>query len=166
MTNPDPRHRLLTDLFAEDPAPQERQQLLAESLRHVRRRRHARALVRGLALAAGLVVAATLGYQHLIHPAPVLRHPSLAPADSTQPDFRVSTAQVHLGHFQVTTPEILQSGRVAYAEIRTAQVPTIMQLLSDRELVALFSDQGAMLMRQKGTLELWLLRDGRLQAVH
>ena len=66
----------------------------------------------------------------------------------------------------VSTVEILRAPSVSFAEFSTLQVPLNLQVIPDQELLALFSDRGAMLLSQGISKELWLLQQGRLQAVN
>ena len=83
-----------------------------------------------------------------------------------RPSKEITAAQATPESVFVSTVEILRAPSVSFPEFSTSQVSLRLQVIPDQEMLALFSDRGAMLLSHGNSKELWLLRQGRLQAVN
>ena len=167
MSNSDPRHRLLTDILSDDTFIAHRQRLLTESERCLRHRRQIRSLRRLLIpLAASLAVAAALAYWWASRGIESSTPHALPALANHRPVKELAVVQATPESIFVSTVDILRAPSIPYTEFSTLQVPAGLQEISDQELLALFANRGVLLLGRGDSKELWLLQEGRLQAVH
>jgi hypothetical protein len=167
MPNSDPRHRLLADILSDDTFIAHRQRLLAESERCLRHRRQVRSLRRLLIpLVASLAVAATLARWWMIHGNESSTPHALPALADHRPVKELIVVPATMESISVSTVDILRTPSIPYTEFSTLQVPAGLQVISDQELLAIFANRGVLLLGRGNSKELWLLQEGRLQAVH
>jgi hypothetical protein len=167
MPDSDPRRRLLDDILNDNALIAHRQRLLSEAERCLLLRRRVRSVRRLLLpLAAGLVVATALTRWWMVQSTESSSPKAVPVLAARRPPKGVTMVQATPESVFVSTVEILRSPSVSFAEFSTLQVPLNLQVIPDQELLALFSDRGAMLLSQGISKELWLLQQGRLQAVN
>ena len=167
MPESEPRQRLLDDILSDDAFLARRQQLLAEAGRCLRQRRRIQFFRRALVpLAASLALALALGRWWPTQGTTSSTPGAIAANPARRPATEIIVPRPTPEIIFITTADVFRSPTLSFAEFSTQQVPLNLSVIPDQELLALFADRGALLLSQGESEELWLLRQGRLQAVN
>lgn len=165
MPSLDPRHRLLAAVLDDEISIARRQEQLAEAERALRRRRRMLACKRLLPIPVALAAVIAFLVWRAPHPTPQPDTETRATMAKQQAAASIVGARESSVGIFVSTQEILETSPIPFVEVSTKQLHFTIQTISDRELLALLSDKGVMLLGSGPSRTLLLGRQGDIQKI-